>query len=216
MAEGIPAPQHCLPYEAAELLMHPADPAPCVPGAEGRAGPPDPTSRASGRHQAGEGSRAQPVPLAAGEGTLSLPHGSAPSACSGSPHSPSLSPAQRESGAGARSTAGQLALPTRPPGGGPSLEYSLVLKAAARSSSTPTSPPHACPCPGSHGRGLSSTPNTVTRLWPSSAKPHCSLVLCTVLQGRTSLPLPHTQLLTTRTRVSHHLYMHLHTPVWRQ
>lgn len=40
MAEGIPAPQHCQPREAADPPLHPAAPAPPIPSAMGRAGPP--------------------------------------------------------------------------------------------------------------------------------------------------------------------------------
>lgn len=88
MAEGIPTPQHCQSHKAAEPPPHPTAPSPCVPGAEGRARPPDLTSWASGWCQAGEESRqrrldqgrAWLVPLAAWERdpypctTALLPH----------------------------------------------------------------------------------------------------------------------------------------------
>lgn len=131
---------------------------------------------------------ARPVPLAAQEGTLSLPHGSAHLSFSDSPCSSSLSPAQKERG--------------QEPGallsGWPSRHD---LPAVVHPWNTPQSRrqlPGAAPLPHPHRTRapapalmgeLSYTPNATASLWPSSAKPHCSHMLCAVLQGRTSLPL---------------------------
>ena len=98
----------------------------------------------------------------------------------GSPRSPSSSPAQKESGAGARSTAGWLSLPTRPPGCSPPLGYPPVPKAAARSTPLPRPRRTRAPDPALTGElsALPQTPSPASGLALQSPTAATRSVLC--------------------------------------